>query len=98
MLQGLLWGGGSILEARSAAESLTRLAHIEDSGASTCPPIHSHLDCVVCRTISHGATGGTAPTLFVVRGGGVARPIGALERPPTYLVHGANGPRAPPCA
>lgn len=54
-LQALLWGGGSILEARSAAESLTRYTHIEDQDAQACPPIHSHLDCVICRTFASGA-------------------------------------------
>src|SRR6187401_2437270 len=37
-LQGLLWGGGSIIEARAAAESLSRHSHVEDQGTSTCPP------------------------------------------------------------
>ena len=54
-LQALLWGGGSILEARSAAESLTRYSHVEDQDAQACPPIHSHLDCLICRTFASGA-------------------------------------------
>ena len=54
-LQALLWGGGSIIEARAAAESLSRYSHVEDQGTSTCPPMHSHLNCVVCRTFASGA-------------------------------------------
>lgn len=54
-LQALLWGGGSMLEARSAAESLMRYTHVEDLDAQACPPIHSHLDCVICRTFASGA-------------------------------------------
>ncbi len=54
-LQALLWGGGSIIEARAAAESLSRDAHVEDQGTTACLPIHSHLDCLVCRTFSSGA-------------------------------------------
>jgi hypothetical protein len=54
-LQAFLWGGGSIVEARAAAESLTRHSHVEDQGTTACPPIHSHLDCVVCRTFASGA-------------------------------------------
>ena len=54
-LQALLWGGGSIIEARSAAESLSRYAHVEDLNSPACPPIHSHLDCVICRTFASGA-------------------------------------------
>ena len=54
-LQALLWGGGSIIEARSAAESLSRYTHVEDQTDPACPPIHSHLDCVICRTFASGA-------------------------------------------
>lgn len=44
-----------MLEARSAAESLMRYTHVEDLDAQACPPIHSHLDCVICRTFASGA-------------------------------------------
>lgn len=65
VLQGFLWGAGSIAEAKSAAESLLRYTHIEDQGDPTCPPIHSHLDCVICRTM-HGANAASPPALLVV--------------------------------
>lgn len=54
-LQALLWGGGSIIEARTAADSLERYTHFEDQDSSTCPPIHSHLDCLICRSFAGGA-------------------------------------------
>ncbi|HEX6317038.1 MAG TPA: hypothetical protein VFZ73_19330 [Gemmatimonadaceae bacterium] len=65
-LQALLWGGGSILEARTAAESLMRYSHVEDQATRACPPIHSHLDCVICRTFGGGAAGGDAPTVVAI--------------------------------
>jgi hypothetical protein len=65
-LQAFLWGGGSIAEARTAAESLLRHSHIEDQGSTACPPIHSHLDCLICRTFSGGATGGSVPSLIAI--------------------------------
>jgi hypothetical protein len=59
-LQALLLGSGTILDARAAAESLSRQSHIEDGRTSQCPPFHSDVDCLVCRTMSGGATGGSA--------------------------------------
>ena len=53
--QALLWGGGSIIEARAAAESMSRHSHVEDQGTTNCPPMHSHLDCLICRTFASGA-------------------------------------------
>ena len=38
-LQALLWGGGPIAEARTAAESLYRYSHVEDQASTTCPPL-----------------------------------------------------------
>lgn len=64
--QALLWGGGSILEARTAAESLTRYSHVEDQGSKACPPLHSHMDCLICRTFGGGAASGTAPSLVAI--------------------------------
>src|SRR5262245_33672264 len=69
--QALLWGGGSIAEARSAAESLTRSTHVEDQSATGCLPIHSHLDCLICRTMSGGGSSGSAPS-FVPAAAGIA--------------------------
>lgn len=94
--QALLWGGGSIIEARSAAESLTRSSHVEDQGRTACPPIHSHLDCLICRTMT-GAGGPAAATALV--------PVEThvTERPAPDVVGHANrgstgplGSRAPP--
>jgi hypothetical protein len=62
VLQALVWGGGSILEARAAAESFSRYSHVEDQSAK-CPPIHSHLDCLICRTLNGGAVGGSSPAI-----------------------------------
>jgi hypothetical protein len=94
--QALLWGGGSIIEARSAAESLSRSSHVEHQGRTACPPIHSHLDCLICRTMS--GTGGPASATALV-------PVTThvFERPASNVVgrttSGSSGPlgsRAPP--
>jgi hypothetical protein len=97
-LQALLWGGGSILEARAAAESLTRHAHVEDTGSTTCPPIHSHLDCLVCRTLSNGALGGSAPSVRPTQSVKVCLPEGPAVAGLDYTARGPLGSRAPPSA
>jgi hypothetical protein len=64
-LQAVLWGGGQILEARPAAEALSAVAHVESTGNATCPPLHRHVDCLVCRAFGSGATGGAPPAVPV---------------------------------
>jgi hypothetical protein len=95
-LQALLWGGGSIIEARAAAESLSRGAHIEDTGATNCPPIHSHLDCLICRTFASGTLLARERDLLP----SVSESTGAMDRRAVSSnVDGRNGPlgsRAPP--
>ncbi len=96
--QALLWGGGSIVEARAAAESLTRYTHVEDQGTTACPPIHSHLDCLICRTMSGGGTGGSAPS-FVPTAAGVAEtPVSQIVAPVGRGFCGTLGSRGPPRA
>ena len=96
-LQFLLWGGGSILEAQTAAESLSRYSHVEEEGAK-CPPLHSHLDCVICRTLNGGGGGGSTPSLVVFASCDADRPVTTVE---TALEQGRFSPlgsRAPPLA
>lgn len=97
-LQALLWGGGSILEARAAAESLTRYTHVEDSDTRACPPIHSHLDCVICRTFASGALPAKPRDLLT----GISHHDGlapaALVRIAGEARSGQLGSRAPPAS
>jgi hypothetical protein len=97
-LQALLWGGGSIIEARAAAESLSRYSHFEDRDAPTCPPIHSHLDCLICRTFADGAlTARPRDLLPIARrvdSTACASVVGFTERDRS----GPLGSRAPPMA
>jgi hypothetical protein len=97
-LQALVWGGGSIIEARAAAASLTRYAHVEDTSTTTCPPIHSHLDCLVCRTLSGGALGGSAPSVRIVTNGSTLCPEGTVVSGADDAPRGSLGSRAPPIA
>lgn len=97
-LQALLWGAGSTVEARAAAESLTRVAHVEDESSTTCPPIHSHLDCLICRTLSGGATGGTAPELLPASRGAGDRPAAVDSCTTDAGRFFPVGSRAPPAA
>ena len=96
VLQALVWGGGSVIEARAAAESFSRYSHVEDQSTTACPPIHSHLDCLICRTLTGGATGGSAPGMAALASASVgiavsdAEVIGECGRP------GTLGSRAPP--
>lgn len=97
-LQALLWGGGSIIEARAAAESLSRYSHVEDQGSTTCPPIHSHLDCLICRTLTGGAASGSAPSMVATIAGACERPVlGAFVVLDQGRI-GSLGSRAPPIA
>lgn len=97
-LQAVLWGGGPIGEARTAAESLSRYSHIEDQGSTTCPPLHSHLDCLICRTFSSGATSGAAPSFIAIDSGVDVRPSLVDIAPGRLGRSGALGSRAPPSA
>jgi hypothetical protein len=96
-LQALLWGGGSILEARTAAESLTRYSHVEDTGNPGCPPLHSHLDCLICRAFSGGALGAQTPSLDVVACDITINEV-VVDQLGSVSLLGPLGPRAPPRA
>jgi hypothetical protein len=97
-LQVLLWGGGSILEARAAAESLTRRAHVEDTGTTKCPPIHSDVDCLVCRTLSGGAVGASPPSINLLHTVADRCPDSSAAIGAGRKHHGSVGSRAPPSA
>jgi hypothetical protein len=95
-LQAFLWGGGSIAEARSAAEALSRYSHVEDQGNTACPPIHSHLDCLICRTLHGGAAGGASSTLFTRAASGADRPVLEAVVAVQRGLAGTLGSRGPP--
>lgn len=94
--QALLWGGGSIVEAKAAAESLTRYTHVEDQGTTACPPIHSHLDCLICRTLSGGGSGGSAPSFIPMAVGVAETPASQVVTPVDRAFCGTLGSRGPP--
>lgn len=97
-LQALLWGGGSILEARSAAESLTRYTHVEDQDARACPPLHSHFDCVICRTFASGALAVKSRDLLPASSHDAAIASSAVVRITGEDGRGQLGSRAPPAS
>jgi hypothetical protein len=97
-LQALLWGGGSILEARSAAESLFRYTHIEDQNDPACPPIHSHLDCVICRTFASGALTAKPRELVPVPGRDTSIDTSPVVHITGDCGSGPLGSRAPPAS
>jgi hypothetical protein len=95
-LQGLVWGGGSIIEAKAAAESLTRYSHVEDQGTTACPPIHSHLDCLICRTLTGGTQGGSSPAIVASAYLRSASPGSDAVVPAACGLPGMLGSRGPP--
>ena len=97
-LQALLWGGGSIVEAKAAAESLSRLTHVEEQGSRACPPLHSHVDCLICRTWHGGASSGQASTAVAAFSVGDDDPSAELVPVANRVFTGTLGSRAPPCA
>ena len=94
--QALLWGGGSIIEAKAAAESLSRHSHIEDQGTTACPPIHSHLDCLICRTMSGTGGPASAPALVPIASHVAEQPALDVVGHASRGWSGALGSRAPP--
>ena len=95
-LQALVWGGGSIIEAKAAAESLTRYSHVEDQGTTACPPIHSHLDCLICRTFSSGAITARSRELVPPAASVFSMPLVATVGSRGDGCAGPMGSRAPP--
>jgi len=95
-LQALLWGGGYIVEAKAAAESLSRYTHVEDQSTTACPPIHSHLDCLICRTLNGGAVGGSAPAFVPVALSGSECPASDAAALVVRGIFGTLGSRGPP--
>jgi hypothetical protein len=95
-LQALLWGGGPILEARPAAAALSVVTHIESEGTTSCTSIHSHIDCLVCRTLTTGSTSGQAPELPIVAAACPGAPDQTIAGPVTAGTHRPLGSRAPP--
>lgn len=94
-LQFLIWGGGSIVEARAAAESLSRYSHVEDQ-ATKCPPIHSHLDCLICRTYASGAITSRSRELLPQATRAFSMPSAAVVGSHGDVCAGPLGSRAPP--
>ena len=98
VLQALLWCGGPSIEAMSASDAMRTGSHIEALGGAACPPIHSHLDCQICRTFSSGAVTAHAQDLLLV----ASRVTGAVDAPAGGATgdgrFGPLGSRAPPRA
>lgn len=97
-LQAFLWGGGSIAEARMAAESLSRYSHVEDQSTSKCPPIHSHVDCLICRSFSGGASGGSAAAILPPAMREAEGRVPDIVVPVERGLPGTLGSRGPPVA
>ena len=98
LLQALLWMAGPTIEARAEARAVGATAHVENVGENRCPPIHSHLECQICRTLRTSAP--PAPGVALPHGRqrttpGVSGIADAYVRPAGA---GAIGSRAPPVA
>ncbi|MFN8571046.1 MAG: hypothetical protein U0132_03245 [Gemmatimonadaceae bacterium] len=97
-LQAMLWIAGPIVDGIQDASSARTQVHVELLGGTKCTPVHSALDCLICRTLGQGAEVPPAQQLITNRKtDGVAcrhtttqRLVGARS--------GALGSRAPPSA
>jgi hypothetical protein len=96
LLQVLLWMAGPTIEARAEARAAGATAHVEALGGSKCPPIHSHLDCQICRTLRTGFTPALAPALPISRGSAIARDGTSADVVTETTWCGPLGSRAPP--
>lgn len=97
-LQALLWVAGPLIDGAVEASSARTQAHVEELGGTKCPPVHSALDCLICRTLSQGAVMPSADAV-----GSPSRANGpALGETSACLVEGVRsgglGSRAPPSA
>jgi hypothetical protein len=97
LLQVLLWMAGPTIEARAEARAVGATAHVEALGGSKCPPIHSHLDCQICRTLRTGFTVAVAPALPTSSGNAIAWDRTSADVVPETTPRGPLGSRAPPC-
>lgn len=97
-LQALLWSGGPIIDGKYEASSARTQVHVEELGGTKCAPVHSHLDCLVCRTLSEGAVTSAPQTLLPSneRTGAAFCETSTLETIGTRS--GVLGSRAPPRA
>lgn len=97
-LQAMLWIGAPIVDGSNEASSARTQAHVEELGGTTCPRVHSHLDCLICRTLGAGVVTSTSGALLTgTESSGVAFCETSTLR--THAVRaGALGSRAPPRA
>lgn len=98
VFQALLWIAGPTVEAWAEVRSLAATAHIEQEDSRACPPIHSHFDCQICRTLRTGATMSAPVTLpwraQLAHGLAPARMTTGAQA----TAGGPHGARAPPVA
>lgn len=98
LLLHLLGGAGAALaEAQAELRSPVAAHHLTGEEGDDCPPVHSHVDCQICRVLRLGAAPASAVQPL--------SPAGALSprtdpSPETILVSAfapaALGARAPP--
>jgi hypothetical protein len=96
VLQALLWMAGPTIEARAEARSAGAAAHVEERGTSTCPPIHSHLECQVCRTLRSAAAPAPGVALPSATTGVICGTAPSVSVVPRTTAGGPLGSRAPP--
>jgi hypothetical protein len=97
-LQILVWGVAPILDARAEAESSQSVAHVEETGASSCPRVHPLSECQTCRTLGAGALTSPAGTRLLRRMRESCQ-LGRTGVAPQFAgLFGPLGSRAPPPA
>lgn len=98
LFQALLWIAGPSVEALVEARAADVVAHVENEGSPACPPIHSHLECQICRTLRTGATT-TASVMLAWRTSEAPRVPATLRSGAARTASTAPlGARAPPVA
>jgi hypothetical protein len=98
-LQAMLWIGGPLVDGANEASSARTQTHVEELGGTKCPRVHSHLDCLICRTLGEGVVTSTPQTLLPSSEKNTG--VGFCETSSSLAFRarfGAIGSRAPPRA
>ena len=97
-LQAMLWIGGPIVDGKLEASSGRTTAHVEELGGTKCPRVHSHIDCLICRTLVEGVVISAPGTILPsTKTEGVAF-LETAARLAFVASVGSLGSRAPPRA
>lgn len=97
-LQAMVWIGGPIIDGSHEASSARTQTHVEELGGTKCPKVHSHLACLICRTLGEGVVTSAPENLLPSAESAGVAPCETETLLDSRVRFGALGSRAPPRA